>query len=239
MELPQEAWLEVLLNLPYNEIIKKCRLNKRINNLCNNEEFWKRYIQKNFLINPTKIKMPPQQVAEYASEFLMELFNKKIYPSQRVLPLLFEVLLEEEDVVDVLRSELDAIIENIETESNLNIIDVLSARHMNVFKIDNFILNQDHFTREWINMKEWLKENNQTPDKKILKFILETIEVPTTYLTPKGFKRIKFDVDRMAAIFALNEILERDFGRYPISLRYDIFDAVYGDMMFIKYFENL
>ncbi len=43
--LPRDALILVLLELPYAEIAKRCKLSKKVNSLCNDERFWRQYAE--------------------------------------------------------------------------------------------------------------------------------------------------------------------------------------------------
>ncbi len=48
--LPRDALILVLLELPYAEIAKKCKLSKKVNSLCNDERFWRQYAENKGLV---------------------------------------------------------------------------------------------------------------------------------------------------------------------------------------------
>jgi hypothetical protein len=49
MDIPTEALVEIFLNLPPDNVLKNCEINRRSNRICKSNEFWRRYLIKNYI----------------------------------------------------------------------------------------------------------------------------------------------------------------------------------------------
>ena len=47
-QLPSESLFQILLALPYEEILDKCRTSSQFNNICQDQYFWTLKLKKDF-----------------------------------------------------------------------------------------------------------------------------------------------------------------------------------------------
>lgn len=88
---------EILFNLsPF--LIKRNRiLNKNINNIYNDENFWKLYCQNNYFITVKPEKYIWRNVSFWGESFLISLFNDNVFPTFRILQIII-LFLKDYDV---------------------------------------------------------------------------------------------------------------------------------------------
>lgn len=46
-------WMEILFNLPYEEVLNNCKVNRDLRSICNQDSFWRLYLQRNFNLTHT------------------------------------------------------------------------------------------------------------------------------------------------------------------------------------------
>lgn len=211
-----ELWFEVLLNLPYDEVIKTSELDKRIRNLCNNE-FWQKYIQKHYFIT-RKTNNNNKGIAFYANKLLKDFYSRNLYPSFRVLSFIFECLFNEILTLD-------------------DITEIISKCKNKFLSLEDITNNLTKFKKR--NSKRLYKSISMEISNKLSKpgqgkeFFIESIDIilqPTIYLTPDGQIDINFDIDKF-------DIIHEKYSKFEISKETLDYFGNYGKILISQIFD--
>lgn len=207
MDIPIEALIDIFLNLPLNEIFKKCRLNKKANNLCNSNEFWRRYLHKNYYVDQFPENINLKELTIELQNNLEEIWKSNIYVSYRY-PNIFINVGGMEDLFGDINYD----------NGTLATVNFNNARKNKIVKdIVGVNFNPNP------NIQNLYQGEGEKEYTKALKLILK----PTTYLTPRGPKIINFDVDVyeqiLLAFYDVNEQVGEEFATNLSIIR----DAIY------------
>lgn len=181
-------------------------------NLCNNNEFWRRYIEKNYYIN---IDKNTKEIAYQANKVLIYLFSRNVYPSFRVLPFIFEHLLSvlgDNNRPLTLRIILDSIVvEN--TLLSMNVVGnglskVLSGEQLEITEryyngIRSDIISNISEDPILSNLKQFTFTTKQ--EQQFFMDCSDFVLQPTVYLTSEG--HVNIDIDN----YDLTKYLYRKF----------------------------
>lgn len=173
-KLPGDIQRQTFYSLPYPDVKNICRKL----NICD-DKFWGNYIQNYYFINPKNTDLPGWQIADMAHDYLLQFWQKNIYPSWRVLPFIFEVLIPNGKKINIQSFPDNKILPFFQLLSGRNVEDLTSTDRGLIF---------------------WEKEISETV--KSFKNKIDTInhtlketEKPTNYWTPDGLKDLNFDID--------------------------------------------
>lgn len=179
--LPLDIRRKTLFNLDYPDVLNICNTNPH---LCKNK-FWEDYIKNHYFINPGRITLPAQEVAEYSHKILLEYWKRNNYPSWRTLPFIFEVLIPDgQTYAQIFKNILSLQIGRISSFSNAS-----DQGHMHVLWSTYRSIN-----RFW-GSEYGIRGTMPSENSNIIKWVLKECEKPTAYWTPNGLQNMNFDID--------------------------------------------
>jgi hypothetical protein len=232
--LPAELTEQVLLNLPFHQLQQACQTNSQAATICRLDTFWRRYLTRNYLIQPLP-DVDPRQLVAKAQRILDGFFAHGAYPSYRVLgPMVltldeegieFEVNNTVNDLVSI--SSIQYLGPYLRTAPPLFPNMVVPAPHGNI-NLDG-ALNVDTKFRQ-------LGQRPLTRDEhNYISTAINIVSQPTPYFTPDGLVTIPYDIDRSDEFIGRLNRLEsgQNIGAFA-----DFLNGVFDDVaayMYLRY----
>jgi hypothetical protein len=198
-KLPREINQKALLNLPYPEAKEKCAEF----NVCD-EKFWQKYVDYQYGIKEKFDQLKWSKVAKYAYDIVDELNSHGLYPTFRILPTLFEYVINDKEALNDFYEKFEA-----NNEDSLGLYGLADIAEDGIFGSDDVeeirILIRDGIGIDPSKAikKELSKLTDLAKAKRVKKYLQDVMKAalkPTTYLTTKGSIELNVDVD---VIFAL------------------------------------
>lgn len=233
--LPADVNAEALLRLPFEEATSKCQLF----GICENENFWQRYVAEHYLVTAKSNDLSWRQVATIANDLLSQMFAHQKYPTFRFLPFLFQYVIVDMASVDIAGDTID----NVANQSLMSLSFLFSFIHGTVdtaifrlYEAMNASLPRSHNAADFTNLGSLTYHHILTPfENEFTKQVMERMTRPTVYLTPTGPMTINFDADQQSAIYyIISTDTTYSFFNYVANQT-----SVLRNLIFAQYFSGL
>lgn len=200
-----QNFYQIALNLTLDDLKHVCQLNKEVSELCNEETFWRLYLNKFFLLNDHIEGMTYKQTVQKCYNLISELNSSNIYITAKLFKYFINL---DDNLIDSFLSRHDftkyPMLYSHYIYTNL-------LPNANYFKLigDNILSdNIDNITGQY-DQNDLLNSFNED-ELDIFKFTLNFIEIPTYYLTTDGPIQIPFDIDKLNSI-----VFDQNLRTYP------------------------
>lgn len=192
MNLPKEVWANTFNYLSYDEVVRNCRLDKKISNICNKNEFWRSWLNEKFKLDLDE-NLDYIKLAKKADFMLKEMQNKGIILSLRSFR--FALLNMARDDIDEIFGlfeggiyEMVGIIYSADLDSKYDPDEINKDI---VFDLENGINIRPNSPQDW-GLQARLTNVGKRNYRKIIKMVM----TPTTYISGNGrLKTIEFNED--------------------------------------------
>jgi hypothetical protein len=233
--LPAELTEQVLLNLPFHQLQNVCRVNTQAVAICRLDTFWRRYLTRNYLIQPLP-EVDPRQLVAKAQRILNGFFAQGSYPSYRVLgPMVltldeerieFEVNNTVNDLVSIYSIQyLDRYLRDIQPLFPDMVVPVLPGD-----------INLDDALNSHTQLQQLGQRRLTRDEHAYISTTINSVSQPTQYFTPDGLVTIPYDIDRAVEFIGRLGRLELDSGRSGAftDFMYSVFSDV-STYMYLRY----
>lgn len=179
MNLPKEAWYNIFLNYTYKELINHCKINRTTRNLCQDNGFWKLWLNQKYGLNFRAQNLIFKEIASNLDRLFKVFKLRKTAMSRRAI----KNILSYEDAGKLLLDNLSNPINGFTSLMDLDSVGMehtLGNLRLNVIEGDN------------------MDDNNQLTNvgEENYNIFIKTIMIPTTYLINDNKAiTIDFDID--------------------------------------------
>lgn len=228
----KQNFRQIALNLTLPEIGQICQVNKEISKLCEDDTFWKLYLQKYFLVDANIKNRTYKETVQQCYDLIAEFDTSNIYITAKLLT----------HFLHVKKPVLNAFIDN-HTFTEYPMLysyyvysNLLPNIKYYTVKGDNMISSNSNDITGSYNDNDILNSFN-SDELDIFKYTLKFVETPTYYLTIRGPVQIPFDIDRLDAILYDKNLRSHINIRNYLDALIKIFNS-YIKIIAIKYLDK-